>query len=263
VQTGGKEKFTQLSYAVAAATNRQFARTASGCYVTLSAFALLASGLLFPTPLGYGWLLCAVAAALAAIFGIKGSSLKSILLFHIAVSSTITAFSVYCMFPGHQPASILVALLSGKLLISTLLGFSRNRSAQSAPPDVQARVEATFSKAVRSKPAQTPGLIALQRATGLKLLVSNDNAQYDFRLLFDHDLVFLIGINSFGGIHYSPRINCIVPSRTFHVDVVGESWGGKRSKVNLMLDTEPIHATLEITPEMLQKVREQMAYVPH
>src|SRR4029077_18184056 len=99
--------------------------------------------------------------AIAGVYGIKGARLKSILLVDLLAISTVLIFSVYCMFPGHQPASILVALLSGKLLISALIGFSRNRSAQSAPPDVQARVESAFSKGVRSKPAQTPGLIAL------------------------------------------------------------------------------------------------------
>ncbi len=111
-------------------------------------------------------------------------------------------------------------------------------------------------KASRSDPLQTPDLVAMQRETGLKLLLPNDDAQYDYRLLFDRDLVFLVGINSFLGLRYSPRIRFIAPSRTFRLDVTGESLSGKRNKVRVMVDNEPACDTLEITPEMLEKARQ-------
>jgi len=212
-----------------------------------------------PTVWGIGWLVCATASAAVGIYGIKGDDLKSILLCRVGVASAITLFSIDCMLRGNEPASILFALPSGCLAISSLLSLKAFRVVQSVETSIKEQVATAFFKATRSDPAHTPGLIALQRATGLKLLLANKNAEYDYRLLFDQNLVFLIGINSFLGIRYSPRIKCIAPSRTFHLDVVGESWGGKRSKVRPMLGPDAIHHDLEITPEMLHKAREQMA----
>jgi hypothetical protein len=71
--------------------------------------------------------------------------------------------------------------------------------------------------------------------------------------------MFLVGINSFLGIRYSPLLRFIVPSRTFHIEVLGDSWNGKRNKVKLMLDNEPLLGPLEVTPEMLPKARQQSA----
>jgi hypothetical protein len=259
MQLDDKERFKQLSDAAAAAQFRQRARTDSGWYFALSAFLFFPGFFLLPTVWGVGWLLCAIAAALAGLYGIKSSDVKSILLFRVAVSSAVAIFSVYCMFLKNQQWGILFALACVRLAITSLIAFSRYRSTQAPLPDAKLQVASAFSKATRSDPAKTPGLIALQRETGLKLLVPNDDAQYEFRLLFEKDLVFLIGINSFGGLRYSPRIRCIAPSQTFHLDVVGESFGGKRSKVRPMLGPNAIHGDLEITPEMLQKFRETIA----
>lgn len=259
MQFDDKERFKQLSDAAAAVQFRQRARTDSGWYFALSAFLFLPAAFLLPTVWGVVWLLCAIVAGLAGIYGMKGSDLKSILLVRIGVTSAITIFSAYCMFLVNQQWSILFGLASVRLAITSLLSLSRYRSTPAPPADVKQQVVAAFSKATESDPAKTPGLIALQRETGLKLLVPNDDAQYEFRLLFEDDLIFLIGINSFGGLRYSPRIRCIVPSRTFHLDVVGESFGGKRSKVRPMLGPDAIHRDLEITPQMLQKFREQIS----
>jgi hypothetical protein len=259
MQLDAKERFKQLSDAAFAVQIRQKARTDSGWYFALSAFLFFPAAFLLPTIWGVGWLLSAIAAAIAGVYGIKGNGLKSVLLFRIGVTSVVTIFSVYGMFYPDQRWGILFTLACVRLAITSLLAFSRYRSTRAPLPDAKLQLASAFSKATRSDPAKTPGLIALQRETGLKLLVPNDDAQYEFRLLFEKDLVFLIGINSFGGLRYSPRIRCIAPSQTFHLDVVGESFGGKRSKVRPMLGPNAIHGDLEITPEMLQKFRETIA----
>jgi hypothetical protein len=72
-------------------------------------------------------------------------------------------------------------------------------------------------------------------------------------------VVLLIGINSFLSICYSRLFRFIVPSRTFHIEVLGDSWNGKRDKVQLMLDNEPLLEPLEVTPDMPLKARQQLA----
>jgi hypothetical protein len=68
-----------------------------------------------------------------------------------------------------------------------------------------------------------------------------------------------VGINSFFGFLYSPRIRFIAPAHNFRFEAIGETWIGKRSKVQLMLDNESFFGPLEITPEMLQKARHEFS----
>jgi hypothetical protein len=254
-----KERFQLLSDAGSAVQFRQIARTHSGWYFTLAVFVLLAAVFRLPSALGVGWLICCVALAFAGRFGMTRTKLESVYLLRAGVTVTVAVFSAYCSFRGIERVSVLFAVGAAILAASSLVGLSRYRAVRSTPPDFREQVENAFLKASRSDPSETPGLIALQRATGPQLLIPNEETQYEYRLLFDQDLAFLIGINSFLGIRYSPRIRFIVPSRTFHLDVVGESWGGKRSKVRLMLDNDLVHDTLEVTPEMLEKACQQVA----
>jgi hypothetical protein len=259
MQLDDKERFSQLSDAATLANFRQMARTNSGWFFTLSAGLFLPAAFLLPDVWGVGCLLCAIAAAAGGVYGMRGDNLKSVLLMRIGISCAITIFSVYCAVRPSQQWAYIFALYSGRLAINSLLRFLAYRKVQHPPQDVQEQVASAFSKATKSDPTKTPGLIALQRETGVKLLVPKDDAAYEFRLLFEKDLVFIIGINSFGGIRYSPRIRCFAPSYSFHLDVVGESWGGKRSKIRPMFGANPIHGDLEITPEMLMKARDQIA----
>jgi hypothetical protein len=111
-----------------------------------------------------------------------------------------------------------------------------------------------FVTALRSNPPATAGLVSLHRDSGIPAWLPNEDAQYDYRLLRDADLIFLVGINSFGGIRYSPRIRLIAPAGNFRLETIGENWTGKRSKVRLMPDNEPAFGPLKITPEMLKMV---------
>ena len=85
MQLDDKERFKQLSDAATFVNYRQITRTGSGWYFTLSAFFFLPAAFLLPDAWGVGWLLCAIAAALAGIYGIFGSNLKSILLTRIGL----------------------------------------------------------------------------------------------------------------------------------------------------------------------------------
>ena len=137
------------------------------------------------------------------------------------------------------------------------IGLRGYWSIKRTPPDLLERVQNAFVTATHSDPDNTPGLVSLRRATGLRMLLPNDHAQYDYRLLYGRNVVFLIGINSFLGIPYSLLFRFIVPSRTFHIEVLGDSWNGRRNKVNLTVDNEPLLEPLEITPEMLVKAPQQ------
>jgi hypothetical protein len=254
-----KERLRLLADAASIVQARQRIRTNSGWYFSLAFLVLLLAVFRLPSTLGIAWLSCGVTVALAGLFGMIGNKIESVLIWRAGVSFAVALLSVYCWFRGIEPVSALFAVFSARLAITSLVGLRRYRAVACTPPNIQERVKSAFLKASRSDPLQTPDLVAMQRDTGLKLLLPNDDAQYDYRLLFDRDLVFLVGINSFLGLRYSPRIRFIAPSRTFHLDVTGESLRGKRNKVRLMLDNEPAHDTLEITPEMLVKARQLAA----
>jgi hypothetical protein len=81
------------------------------------------------------------------------------------------------------------------LALSSAIGLREYRRIKPPPPDLLERVKSAFVAASHSDPAKTSGLVSLRRATGWKILLANDSAQYDFRLLYDGDLVFLVGIN--------------------------------------------------------------------
>ena len=259
LNTPSKETFRLLADAASRIQLRQRARTASGWYFTLAAFVLLAALFHFPSLLGIGWLTCGIGLTIVASYGLTGAKLEPILTLRICVAIAVAVFSLYCASRAQQEFGFLFAAVGGLLALSSAIGLRAYWRISPAPPDLLQRVQNAFVTATRSDPGKTPGLVSLRRATGLKTFLPNDNVQYDYRLLYDRDVVFLIGINSFLGIRYSPLFRFIVPSRTFHIEVLGDSWNGKRSKVRLTLDNEPMLEPLEVTPEMLLKIRQQLA----
>jgi hypothetical protein len=62
------------------------------------------------------------------------------------------------------------------------------------------------------RPGQDPRINLASRGHRTENIFANENAQYDYRLFYDRDVVFLIGINSFLGIRYSPLFRFIVHS---------------------------------------------------
>jgi len=259
LNTPSKETFQLLADAASRIQLRQRARTASGWYFTMAAFVLLVALFHLPTPMGIGWLASGIGLTIVALYGLTGTKLESILMSRICVAIAVTAFSLFCASRAQQGFGFLFAVLGGVLALSSAIGLRAYGRIKPTPPDLLERVQNAFVAATNSDPGKTPGLVLFRRATGWKTFLPNDNAQYDYRLLYDRDVVFLIGLNSFLGIRYSPLFRFIVPSRTFHIEVLGDSWNGKRNKVSLMLDNEPLLETLEITPEMLLKARQQVA----
>ena len=259
LNTPSKETFQLLADAASRIQLRQRARTASGWYFTLAAFVLLAALFHLPTPMGIGWLACGIGLTIVALYGLTATKLESILTSRICVAIALAVFSLYSASRAQQAFGFLFAVLGGVLALSSAIGLRTYWRIKPTPPDLLESAQNAFVAATCSDPGKTPGLVSLRRATGVKTLLTNDNPQYDYRLLYDRDVVFLIGINSFLGIRYSPLFRFIVPSRTFHIEVLGDSWNGKRNKVRLMLDNEPLLEPLEITPEMLLKARQQMA----
>jgi hypothetical protein len=257
--TPSKETIQLLADAASRIQLRQRARTASGWYFTLAAFVLLAALFHLPTPTGIGWLACGIGLTIVAIFGLTGIKLESILSSQICVAIAVAVFSLYRASRAQQGFAFPLVVLGGVLALSSAISLRAYRRIKPTPPDLLERVQNAFVTATHSDPSKTPGLVSLRRATGLKTLLPNDNPQYDYRLLYDHDVVILIGINSFLGIRYSPLFKFIAPLRTFHIEVLGDSWNGKRNKVRLMLDNEPLLEPLEVTPEMLLKARQQLA----
>jgi hypothetical protein len=171
----------------------------------------------------------------------------------------VAIFSLYCASRSQWGFGFALVLLGGLLALSSALSLRASWYIPPTPPDQLVRVQNAFDAATHSDPDKTPGLVALRRTTGLKTFLPNENAQYDYRLLYDRDVVFLIGINSLLGIRYSPLFKFIVPLRTFHIEVLGDSWNGKRNKVQLMFDNEALLEPLEVTPEMLLKARQLLA----
>jgi hypothetical protein len=259
LNTPSKETLQLLAGAAIRIQLRQRTRTASGWYFTLATFVLLAAFFHLPTPMGIGWLACGIGLTIAALYGLTGAKLEPILTSRICVAIAVALFSLYCASRAQQGFGFPLAVLSAMLGLSSAVGLRAYRRINPTPLDLLERVQNAFRASTHSDPCKTPGLVSLRRATGLKTLLPNDNAQYDYRLLYDRDLVFLIGINSFLGIHYSPLFRFIVPLRTFHLEVLGDSWNGKRNKVRLMLDSKPLLEPLEITPEMLLKARQLLA----
>jgi hypothetical protein len=254
-----KERLRLLADAASVVQARQTARTDSVWYFALGLFVLLAAAFRLPAILGIEWLLCGVGLALGGLYGMFGSKLESILLCRTILALAVALFSAYCVYRGIERVGVVFSLLAANLAISSLMKLRRYRAMRSVSSDFLKQARNAFFAATRNNPSETAGLVALQRSIGWKFLLPNDDLQYDYRLLFDRDLVFLLGTNSFFGFRYSPRFRFIAPSRTFHIDVVGESWGGKRSKVRLMLDNSPLDDTLESTPEMLMKAQQLAA----
>jgi hypothetical protein len=259
LNTPSKETFQLLADAASRIQLRQRARTASGWYFTLAAFVFLAALFHSPTPMGIGWLACGIGLTIVALYGLTGTKLESILTSRICVAIAVAVFSLYCASRAQQRFGFPLAVFGGVFALSSAIGLRTYWRIKATPPDMLERVQNAFVAATHSDPGKTPGLVSLRRAAGLKTFLPNDNAQYDYRLLYDHDVVYLVGINSFLGIRYSPLFRFIVPSRTFHIEVLGDSWNGKRNKVKLMLDNEPLLEPLEVTPEMLSKARQQLA----
>jgi hypothetical protein len=257
-----KETFQLLADAASRIQLRQRARTASRWYFTLAFLFLIAALFHLHTPMGIGWLACGIGLTIVALYGLTGTELESILTSRIGVAIAVAIFSLYSASRAQQGFGFLFTVLGGALALSSAIGLRAYWRIQRTPPDLLERVQNAFVVATDSDPDKTPGLVSFRRASGWKTFLPNDNAQYDYRLLYDRDVVFLIGINSFLGIRYSPLFRFVVPSRTFHIEVLGDSRTGKRNKVRLMLDNEPLLEPLEVTPEMLLKARQQMAESP-
>lgn len=153
-----------------------------------------------------------------------------------------------------ERAGFLFAIFALRLTLTTWVALRSRRSINAVPVDIQERVYKMFVTALRSNPPATAGLVSLHRDSGIPAWLPNEDAQYDYRLLRDADLIFPVGIDSFGGIRYSPRIRLIAPAGNFRLETIGENWTGKRSKVRLMPDNEPAFGPLKITPEMLKMV---------
>ena len=256
LNTSRKGTIQSLADAASRIQFRQKERTASGWYFTLAALILLAAYFQLPRPLGFGWLACGIGFAFVALYGLTGTKVEAILKLRICVTVAVAIFSLYCAISSQRGFGSALVLLGGLLALSSALSLRAFLRIPPTPPDVLERVQKAFDIATHSDPAKTPELAALRRATGLNTFLPNENTQYDYRLLCDRDVVFLIGINSLLGIRYSPLFKFIVPSRTFHIEVLGDSWNGKRNKVQLMLDNEALLEPLEVTPEMLLKARQ-------
>lgn len=259
LNTASRDTFQLLADAATRIQLRQRERTASGWYFTLAALILLAAFFQLPSPLGIGWTVCGIAFASVAFYGLTGTVLESILKSRIFVAIAVAIFSLYCASRSQRGSGFALVLVGGLLAVSSALSLRASLRIPPTPTDLLERVQNAFDTASHANPEKTPGLIALRRTVGLKTFLPNENAQYDYRLLYDRDVVFLVGISSLLGIRHSPLFKFIVPSRTFHIQVLGDSWNGKRSKVQLMLDNDALLEPLEVTPAMLVKARQQLA----
>jgi hypothetical protein len=252
-----KQQFQLLADAATAVQVRRLTRTNSGLYLVLACGPLLVAAFRMRSPSGLGWLLCGVGLAFAGLYGVIVKNPESVLPLQVGVAAAVAAHSAYRAFRGAEGIGIVFALIAVRLAFVAGARLRSYRIVASVPAQSQELVRTAFIKGSRSDPATTPELVALRRSSSLWSVLTRRAEDYDYRLLFDQDLVFLIGTKSFLGLRYSPRIRLVLPSRSFHVDVVGESLTGRRTRVRLMLDTDPVSDALEITPEMLEKVRQQ------
>jgi hypothetical protein len=236
---------------------KRLTRTGSALYLVFACWTGLIAAFRLPSYSGLGWLVCTVGMAFAGFYGISVKNPKSVLPVQTGVAAAVAAYSAYRAFQPAERIGIVFAIAAARFAFAAWAGLRTYRTVGSAPLDIQVFVGAAFTQASSGDPAKTPGLVALRRPSNLWSALTKRHEDYDYRLLFDRDMVFLIGIRSFLGLRYSPRIRLIAPSRTFRIDVVGESLTGRRSKVLLMLDTDPVSDVLEITPEMLEKARQQ------
>jgi hypothetical protein len=253
-----KQQFQLLADAATLVQIRRLTRTSSALYVVLACSALLVAAFPVPGRSVLGWLICAMGLAVTGAYGITVSNPESVLFLQTGVAAAVAVYSAYRAFRGPDGIGIVFALLAARLVFAAMVRLRAYRSAACTPLHTQELVRAAFIQASRAVPANTPGLVALRHPSSLWSTLTKRHENYDYRLLLDGDLVFLIGVKSFLGLRYSPLIRRILPLRSFHIDVVGESVTGRRIRVLLMLGTDPVSDVLEITPEMLEKARQQV-----
>ena len=214
-----KQEFQLLADAATLVQIRRLTRTSSALYVVLACSALLVAAFPVPGRSVLGWLICAMGLAVTGVYGITVSNPESVLFLQTGVAAAVAVYSAYRAFRGPDGFGIVFALLAARLVFAAVVRLRAYRSAACTPLHTQELVRA-FIQASRAVPSSTPGLIALRRPSSLWSTLTKRYEDYDYRLLLDGDLVFLIGVKSFLGLHYSPLIRRILPLRSCHIDVV-------------------------------------------
>jgi hypothetical protein len=256
VPTESKERFQLLADAASLIQVRRHTNTSAGWYFSIAAIAVLASVFRVGAA-ATGCVICAILLGVAGLYSLTTNRTEVALASQLAASLAVIAYSAYSLYQG-DGIGIVFAVALIRPVFGAVGRYRTFRATKNTGGEYVDLVASAFTTAIKSDPVATPNLIALRRSGSFWSVLTSTERDYQYRLLFVRDLIFLFGQQSFLGLAYSTRIRLILPSRTFHIDEVGESWSGKRKRVNLMLDTDPVSPTVEITPEMLEKVRHQM-----
>jgi hypothetical protein len=254
-----KERFQLLANAASVVQVRDSTKSSSLWFFALTGLAvvlaLFRSG--FPP---FAWLACATLFTVVGLYSLIAVNTLGALNAQIGTCLLTAGYCAYSVIKG-DGAGMLLGIVLLKPLFFAIGRYRTLRSIKFVPDDYIDLVGSVFRRAFVESPSTSPQIIELRRNSNFWSVMTNAEEDYEYRLIYQEELMFLIGRRSLLGIPYSPHIRLIAPTRSFHLDVVGESWGARRKRVNLMLDADVVSPTLDITPEMLDKALRQVVSV--
>jgi hypothetical protein len=251
-----KERFQLLANAASVVQVRNSTKSSFRWFFALAGLAVVLA--LFRSGFAqFAWLASAILFIAVGLYSLNAVNPLRALLSQIATCLVITGYCAYSVVNG-DGAGILLGIALLKPLFFAIGRYRTLRSIESVPDDYVELIASLFRRAFADNPITSAQIIELRRNRNFWSVIANEEEDHEYRLIYEQELVFLIGRKSLLGIPYSPHIRLIAPTRSFHVDVVGESWAARRKKVNLMLDADVVSPTLEMTPEMLDKALRQV-----